>query len=152
MVAEICDDHRTAALNALMEPTTGVFKTEVIKPRRPWKTLSHVGLDTAEWVDCYNHRRLHGETGHIPPAEHEANHYRAATKPHSQPPTEISNEPGAVRCPAHSRPGRALSASEDHHLGRPWEPQAVEDRLRRPPWSCLGLCRRFAAPWGSSSG
>ncbi|MEU7057509.1 integrase core domain-containing protein [Streptomyces sp. NPDC046197] len=63
-----------------MESTIGLYKTEVIKPMRPWKTLSHVELATAEWVDWYNHRRLHGEIGHIPPAEYEANHYRAATK------------------------------------------------------------------------
>ncbi|RNL72088.1 IS3 family transposase [Streptomyces sp. I6] len=36
--------------NALMESTIGLFKTEVIKPQRPWKTLSHVELATAEWV------------------------------------------------------------------------------------------------------
>ncbi|MFE5028309.1 IS3 family transposase [Streptomyces sp. NPDC056656] len=62
--------------NALMESTIGLFKTEVIKPQRPWKTLSHVELATAEWVDWYNHRRLHGEIGHIPPVEYEANFYR----------------------------------------------------------------------------
>ncbi|MET9325169.1 IS3 family transposase, partial [Streptomyces sp. NPDC003038] len=67
--------------NALMESTIGLFKTEVIKPQRPWRTLSHVELATAEWGDWYNHRRLHGEIGHIPPVEYEANHYRATTKP-----------------------------------------------------------------------
>lgn len=46
--------------NALMESTIGLFKTEAIKPQRPWKTLSHIELATAEWVDWYNHRRLHG--------------------------------------------------------------------------------------------
>ncbi|MFD3621261.1 IS3 family transposase [Streptomyces sp. NPDC058676] len=65
--------------NALMESTIGLFKTEVIKPQRPWKTLSHVELATAEWVDWYNHRPLHGEIGHIPPVEYEANFYRATT-------------------------------------------------------------------------
>ncbi|WP_107430030.1 IS3 family transposase [Streptomyces sp. CB00316] len=29
----------------------------------------------------YNHRRLHGGTGHIPPVEYEANYYRGTTKP-----------------------------------------------------------------------
>ncbi|WP_434028161.1 integrase core domain-containing protein [Streptomyces graminofaciens] len=48
--------------NALTESTIGLFKTEVIKPQRPWKTLSHVELATAEWGDWCNHRRLHGET------------------------------------------------------------------------------------------
>lgn len=67
--------------NALMESTIGLFKTELIKPRRPWKTLSQVELATAEWVDWYCHRRLHGEIGHIPPAEYETNYYRETTKP-----------------------------------------------------------------------
>ncbi|MFE9594681.1 integrase core domain-containing protein [Streptomyces sp. NPDC006294] len=52
-----------------MESTIGLFKTELIKPRRPWKTLSEVELATAEWIDWYCHRRLHGEIGHIPPAD-----------------------------------------------------------------------------------
>jgi putative transposase len=68
-------------LDALMESTTGLYKTELIKPRRPWKSLSQVELATAEWVDWYNHRRLHGEIGHVPPVEYEANHYMESTKP-----------------------------------------------------------------------
>ncbi|MFF6969636.1 integrase core domain-containing protein [Streptomyces anthocyanicus] len=67
--------------NALMESTIGLFKIELIKPRRPWKTLPDVGLATAEWVDWYNHRRLHGEIGHVPPVEYEANYYTELTKP-----------------------------------------------------------------------
>ncbi|MFE2280039.1 IS3 family transposase [Streptomyces sp. NPDC059454] len=66
--------------NALMESTIGLFKTELIKPRRPWKTLSDVELATAEYVDWYNHRRLHGEIGHVPPVEYENNHYLTTTK------------------------------------------------------------------------
>ncbi|WP_345042158.1 IS3 family transposase [Streptomyces sannanensis] len=66
--------------NALMESTIGLFKTEVIKPQRPWRSLAQVELATAEWTDWYNHTRLHGEIGHIPPAEYEANHYRGTTK------------------------------------------------------------------------
>ncbi|WP_406430441.1 IS3 family transposase [Streptomyces sp. NBC_00631] len=67
--------------NALMESTIGLFKTELIKPQRPWKTLSQVELATAEWIDWYNHRRLHGEIGHIPPVEYEANYYTELAKP-----------------------------------------------------------------------
>ncbi|MFJ5221076.1 integrase core domain-containing protein, partial [Streptomyces sp. NPDC088354] len=40
-----------------------------------------VELATAEWIDWYNHSRLHGEIGHIPPVEYEANHYLNTTKP-----------------------------------------------------------------------
>ncbi|MEV7293574.1 integrase core domain-containing protein [Streptomyces microflavus] len=72
---------RDADDNALMESTIGLFKTELIKPGRPWRTLSQVELATAEWIDWYCHRRLHGEIGHIPPAEYETNYYRAITKP-----------------------------------------------------------------------
>jgi putative transposase len=71
--------------NALMESTIGLFKTELIKPRRPWKTLSDVELATAEYVDWYNHRRLHGEIGHVPPVEYENNHYLATAKPQVTP-------------------------------------------------------------------
>ncbi len=58
-----------------MESTIGLFKTELVKPRQPWRTLSDVELATAEWVDWCDHHRLHGEIGHIPPAEYEADHY-----------------------------------------------------------------------------
>jgi putative transposase len=66
--------------NSLMESTIGLFKTELINPRRPWKTLSEVELATAEWVDWYCHRRLHGEIGHIPPVEYETNYYNETAK------------------------------------------------------------------------
>ena len=42
--------------NALMESAIGLYKTELIKPQRPWRSLSQVELATAEWVDWYNHR------------------------------------------------------------------------------------------------
>ncbi|MET9881259.1 integrase core domain-containing protein [Actinacidiphila glaucinigra] len=58
----------------------GLFKTEVLKPQRPWRSLAQVELAIAEWTDWYNLTRLHREIGHIPPAEYEANHYLNATK------------------------------------------------------------------------
>ncbi|MFE2038226.1 IS3 family transposase [Streptomyces scopuliridis] len=67
--------------NALMESTIGLFKTELIKPGRPWKTPSHVEIATAEWIDWHCHRRPHGEIGHVPPVEYETNHYMKSTKP-----------------------------------------------------------------------
>lgn len=64
-----------------MESTIDLFKTELIKPQRPWKTLSQVELATAEWIDWYCHRRLHGEVGHVPPVECETHYYTELTKP-----------------------------------------------------------------------
>ncbi|WP_327075071.1 IS3 family transposase [Kitasatospora purpeofusca] len=66
--------------NALMESAIGLYKTELIKPGRPWKTLSQIELATAEWTDRYCHRRLHGEIGHVPPAEYETAYHLTTTK------------------------------------------------------------------------
>jgi putative transposase len=62
--------------NALAESAIGLYKTELIKPRGPWRTLDDVEYATLEYIDWYNNRRLHGEIGHLPPAEHEAAYYR----------------------------------------------------------------------------
>ena len=43
--------------NALAETINGLYKTELIRPRKPWKTVEQVEYGTAEWVDWFNHRR-----------------------------------------------------------------------------------------------
>jgi putative transposase len=65
--------------NALAETTIGLYKTELIRRRGPWRGLDDVELATLEWVDWYNHRRLHGACGNIPPAEYEAAYTPAPT-------------------------------------------------------------------------
>ncbi|MFF5393193.1 IS3 family transposase [Streptomyces sp. NPDC013012] len=61
--------------NALMESQIGLYKTELIKPRKPWHGLADVELATAEWADWFNNQRLHTAIGTIPPHEHETNYY-----------------------------------------------------------------------------
>ena len=61
--------------NALAETVIGLFKTEVIRPRGPWRSLEAVEFATLEWVDWFNNRRLLAPIGHIPPAEAEADYY-----------------------------------------------------------------------------
>lgn len=61
--------------NALAETVIGLFKTEVIRQRGPWRTLEAVEFATLEWVDWFNNRRLLEPIGNIPPAEAEANFY-----------------------------------------------------------------------------
>jgi transposase InsO family protein len=73
--------------NALMESTIGLYKTELIKRQGPWRTLTDVELATAEWVEWYNNRRLHGEIGHVPPAEYEAKFYN------NNPTTQLTAQP-----------------------------------------------------------
>jgi putative transposase len=62
--------------NALAESVIGLFKTELIKPRGPWRTAEQVELATLEYVDWFNQRRLYEACGDIPPAELEAAYYR----------------------------------------------------------------------------
>jgi putative transposase len=62
--------------NALAEAVNGLYKAELIGRRGPWRTAEQVELATLAWVQWFNERRLHGAIGHIPPAEHEAIHYR----------------------------------------------------------------------------
>jgi putative transposase len=58
--------------NALAETIIGLYKTELIRRRGPWKGIDQVEYATLEWVDWFNHRRLLEPIGDVPPAEFEA--------------------------------------------------------------------------------
>ena len=62
--------------NALAETINGLYKTELIHRRAPWKTRESVELATLEWVHWFNHIRLLEPIGYVPPAEAEANYWR----------------------------------------------------------------------------
>jgi putative transposase len=62
--------------NAMAESVIGLFKTEVIRRRGPWRTLEDVEFATLEWVAWFNHRRLMGPIGDLPPVEYEEAYYR----------------------------------------------------------------------------
>jgi putative transposase len=49
--------------NALAETANGLYKTELIKRRGPWRTMEQVELATLEWVDWWNQHRLHTALG-----------------------------------------------------------------------------------------
>lgn len=59
----------------------GLFKTELIERRGPWRSFEAVELATLAWVDWFNTRRLLGSIGHIPPAEAEARYYASLETP-----------------------------------------------------------------------
>ena len=61
--------------NALAESIIGLFKTEVIRRRGPWRSVEDVEFATLEWVWWFNHHRLLGPIGHVPPAELEEAYY-----------------------------------------------------------------------------
>ena len=62
--------------NALAETVIGLYKTELIKPRGPWRTCQQVEAATLHYVDWFNHQRLFETCGDIPPAELETAYYR----------------------------------------------------------------------------
>ena len=67
--------------NALAESVIGLYKTEVIRRRGPWRHLEAVEFATLEWVDWFNHRRLLTPIGNVPPAECEEQYYLAHEAP-----------------------------------------------------------------------
>ena len=66
--------------NALAETINGLYKTELIHRRAPWKTREAVEIATLEWVHWFNHLRLLEPIGHIPPAEAEECYYKELAK------------------------------------------------------------------------
>ena len=57
--------------NALAESVIGLYKTEVIRRRGPWRGVEDVEFATLEWVSWYNTTRLFEPLGYIPPVEFE---------------------------------------------------------------------------------
>jgi putative transposase len=62
---------------ALAETVIGLYKTEVINRRGPWRSLEAVEFATLEWVDWFNNRRLLEPIGHIPLAQYEEAYYQS---------------------------------------------------------------------------
>jgi putative transposase len=67
--------------NALAETINGLYKTEVIRRRGPWRHIDAVEFATLAWVDWFNNRRLLEPLGYVPPAEFEAAYYRSQSTP-----------------------------------------------------------------------
>jgi putative transposase len=65
--------------NAMAEAFNSLFKAELVRNKGPWRGLDDLEMATVEYIDWYNNRRLHGELGHVPPAEHEALHAMTRT-------------------------------------------------------------------------
>ena len=70
--------------NALAEAFNSLFKAELVRNKGPWKSIDDLEIAVAEYIDWFNHRRLHGEIGLVPPVEHEDDYYR-----HNPAPTTV---------------------------------------------------------------
>ena len=82
----------------MAEALNSLFKAECI--RNPilrgsgWRSIDDVELAVVTNVDWYNHRRLHGEIGHLPPAEYET--HWANTKINNDPDNRVLTEAGTI--------------------------------------------------------
>jgi putative transposase len=93
--------------NALAESVIGLFKTEVIQRKGPWRHLEAVEFATLEWVDWFNTRRLLEPIGYVPPAEYEARYY-ALNSP------AVLGSPGGAR--RHPHPNSELDGTAAERL------------------------------------
>jgi len=72
--------------DTLAEAFNSLFEAELIRNKGPWKNIDDLEIAVAEHIDWFNHRRLHGEIGTIPPVEYENAHYR-----HHHAPTTVDS-------------------------------------------------------------
>jgi putative transposase len=104
--------------NAVAESTIGLYKTELIRRRGPWRGVEDLELATLDYVHWFNHQRLHGAVDNLPPVEFEAASYRhnpKAQRPEPNRPSLHQTRGGSVRwigvagrvasaCPEGSKP------------------------------------------------
>jgi putative transposase len=81
--------------NALAESIIGLFKTEVIQRKGPWRHGEAVEWATLHWVDWFNTRRLLAPIGYVPPAEYEARYYQQRSEGGARRHPHLTNRPDA---------------------------------------------------------
>ena len=59
--------------NAMPESVIGLYKTELVRRKGPWRKLDDLEFAEMEWIDWFNNRRLYGAIGYVPPVEFDAN-------------------------------------------------------------------------------
>src|SRR5690606_32472360 len=119
--------------NALAEAFHSLFKAELIRNRGPWRNLDEVEIAVAEDVDWINHRRLHGETGLVPPAEFEDDFYQQES---------VSSDTEAL-VPSlyrtrHETPAPGGGGRTGRPPGRAWTGRACGPRAGSPRGRCRG--------------
>jgi putative transposase len=67
--------------NALAEGFNSLFKAELVRNKGPWRNVTELEIAVAEYIDWFNHQRLHSEIGMIPPVEAENQYYASHTTP-----------------------------------------------------------------------
>jgi putative transposase len=61
--------------NALAESFNGLYKTEFIHRKGPWRNVEHVEWETLRYIEWFNNRRIHEALEYVPPVEFETRYY-----------------------------------------------------------------------------
>jgi putative transposase len=75
MIEPVCAIGSSPLARALAETINGLYKTEIIRRRKSWRTMDEVEIETLKWVDWFNNRRLLEPIGNIPHAKAEEAFY-----------------------------------------------------------------------------
>jgi putative transposase len=102
--------------NAMAESIIGLFKTEVIQLKGPWRHLEAVEFATLTWVDWFNTRRLLEPIGYVPPAEYEAQYYAELADEST---ANSDSRRGARRHPRVNNEAEGQAAERPHGSLRP---------------------------------
>lgn len=68
--------------NYLAEAVSGLYKTELIRQRGPWRTVEQVEPAALEYVWWWNNSRLHGELDMRPPSRSSRRTALTTNRPH----------------------------------------------------------------------
>jgi putative transposase len=100
--------------NALAESVIGLYKTELIRRRGPWRGLDDVEFATLEWADWFNHKRLFSAIGDVPPAEFERNWREDRENQPTEGRRSAASDSGGINTPAESEPEPMLRELTRH--------------------------------------
>ncbi len=136
--------------NALAEAYNSLFKADLVRNKGPWKGIDDLEIAVAEYVDWFNHRRLHGEIGLITrrvrrqalPSQPRPDTRRSVT---SEPPLNPARDrshartaDGANRYSGQTRPAKPPPSSLSILLGgviasNSWAVEGIQKITRWPP-------------------
>ena len=106
--------------NALVESFHGLYKWELIYPKGPWQGLSDVEFATLEYVDWFNHRRLHGEIPDGPASPPPQPSRPTTTVPQTSPPKEWRLKPPSLYETRGASPNASYTGTSLNHNHRPY--------------------------------
>ncbi len=100
--------------NALAESVIGLYKSELIFNRGPWRSVEDVELATLAWVHWWNTTRLHSAIGHVPPAEFERQWHGGHKSEALSGPRSDAKKVGDRNTPAESSPEQLVLGPVAH--------------------------------------